>query len=168
LSRIKFPEQLKTCKVGELGKLISLDRVPEAKCLRRKIEQIVNQEKAEELSKVLCHEWMDKEEPAFFYIDDHVRVYHGSLANLPKRNVSREKLCLAGTTEFWVNNELGLPYMVVTEVRSSDIINALLHSHRAQQPVRPRESGVEHPVCHDHERHGCVDSRQRCGVCGRR
>ena len=28
LSRIKCPEQLKTCKVGELGKLLGLDRVP--------------------------------------------------------------------------------------------------------------------------------------------
>ena len=114
LSRIKCPEQLKTCKVGELGKLIGLDRVPEAKCLRYKIEQIVNQEKADELSKALLHEWVDKDDAAFFYVDGHVRVYHGHLAHLPKRYVSREKLCLSGTTEFWVNNELGMPLMVVT------------------------------------------------------
>ena len=44
LSRIKCPEQLKTCKVGELGKVIGLDRIPEAKCLRDKIGQIVNQQ----------------------------------------------------------------------------------------------------------------------------
>lgn len=113
LSRIKCPEQLKTCKVGELGKLIGLDRVPEAKCLRNKIEQIVQQEKSDELSSVLFAEWLSKEDTAFFYIDGHVSVYHGSAANLPKRFVSREKLCLAGTTEFWVNNELGMPYMVV-------------------------------------------------------
>jgi len=114
LSRIKCPEQLKTCKVGELGRLIGLDRIPEAKCLRYKIEQIVNQDKADELSRALLHEWVDKEGDAFFYIDGHVRVYHGRLARLPKRYVSREKLCLCGTTEFWVNNELGMPLMVVT------------------------------------------------------
>ena len=113
LSRIKCPEQLKTCKVGELGKLIGLDRVPEAKCLRNKIEQIVQQEKTDELSSVLFAEWLSEEDTAFFYIDGHVSVYHGSAATLPKRFVSREKLCLAGTTEFWVNNELGMPYMVV-------------------------------------------------------
>lgn len=50
----------------------------------------------------------------FFYIDGHVRVYHGDLATLPKRFVSREKLCLSGTTEFWVNDQQGLPLMVVT------------------------------------------------------
>jgi hypothetical protein len=114
LSRIKCPEQLKTCKVGELGKLIGLDRIPETKCLRYKIEQIVNQEKADDLSAALLHEWVDKNDAAFFYVDGHVRVYHGHLANLPKRYVSREKLCLSGTTEFWVNNELGMPLMVVT------------------------------------------------------
>lgn len=34
LLRIYNPEQLKTCKPGELGKLMGLDRVPEVKCLR--------------------------------------------------------------------------------------------------------------------------------------
>ena len=134
LSRIKCPEQLKTCKVGELGKLLGLDRVPEAKCLRSKIEQIVNQKKATEFNQALSQDWIDKEEPLFFYIDGHVRVYHGHLANLPKRYVSREKLCLAGTTEFWVNNELGMPYLMVTselneklkEIILNQIIPALL------------------------------------------
>ncbi len=134
LSRIKSPEQLKTCKVGELGKLLGLDRVPEVKCLRSKIEQIVNQKKATEFNQALSQEWIDKEDPLFFYIDGHVRVYHGHLANLPKRYVSREKLCLAGTTEFWVNNELGMPYLMVTselneklkEIILNQIIPALL------------------------------------------
>jgi hypothetical protein len=115
LSRIKCPEQLKQCKVGELGRIIGLDRVPEVRCLREKISEIVNQKKNDDLSQVLLHEWMNKEEDGFFFfIDGHVRVYHGSLASLPKRFVSREKLCLPGTTEFWVNNELGMPFMVVT------------------------------------------------------
>ncbi len=50
----------------------------------------------------------------FFYTDGHVRVYHGAQANLSKRFVSREKLCLSDTTEFWVNEESDLPLMVVT------------------------------------------------------
>jgi hypothetical protein len=135
LSRIKCPEQLKTCKVGELGRVLGLDRVPEAKCLRSKIEQLVNQHKAEEFNQVLSRQWIEKEEPMFFYIDGHVRVYHGHLAILPKRYVSREKLCLAGTTEFWINNELGMPYMVVTgelnekfkDILLTQVLPILLH-----------------------------------------
>jgi len=45
LCRIKNPEQLKQCKVGELGRLIGLDRLPETKNLRSKLHQIVGQKK---------------------------------------------------------------------------------------------------------------------------
>lgn len=127
LNRIKCPEQLQSCKVGELGKLLGLDRVPEARCLRHKIEQIVEQQKASELSHALSQEWINKEEPSFFYIDGHVRVYHGYQATLPKRFVSREKLCLAGTTEFWVNNEIGIPYLVVTSELNEKLKDVILN-----------------------------------------
>ncbi len=126
LSRIKCPEQLRSCKVGELGKLLGLDRVPEAKCLRYKIEQIVEQHKASEFNQALSQEWISREEASFFYIDGHVRVYHGYQANLPKRYVSRERLCLAGTTEFWVNNEMGIPYLVVTSELNEKLKEVLL------------------------------------------
>ncbi len=114
LSRIKTTEQLKTCKPGELGKIMGLDRVPEAKCLRAKIQQIVSQGKAQEFNRLLSRQWIKAEGTAYFYIDGHVRVYHGCQARPTKKYVSRQKLCLAGTTEFWLNNELGLPYLVVT------------------------------------------------------
>jgi hypothetical protein len=116
LSRIKTPEQLKQCKVGEFGKLLGLDRCPETKCLRRKIEQIVALGKAQDYNTVLFHHWLQAsdEDTFYFYVDGHVRVYHGKQGNLPKKYVAREKLCLPGTTEYWVNDELGMPYLVVT------------------------------------------------------
>jgi hypothetical protein len=115
LSRIKTPEQLKNCKVGELGRILGLDRCPETKCLRKKIGEIVSQSKAQEYNAALARDWLSEEgdEPFYFYIDGHVRVYHGRQATLAKKFVSREKLCLAGTTEYWINNELGMPYLVV-------------------------------------------------------
>lgn len=116
LSRIKTPEQIKQCKVGEFGKLLGLDRCPETKCLRRKIEQIVAQGKAQQYNTVLFHQWLQSrdKDSFYFYIDGHVRVYHGRQANLLKKYVAREKLCLPGTTECWVNDQLGQPYLVVT------------------------------------------------------
>jgi hypothetical protein len=33
-----------------------------------------------------------------------VRVYHGDQTKLPRRYVSRERLCLRGTTDYWVNH----------------------------------------------------------------
>lgn len=114
LCRIKNPEQLKKHPPGELGKLLGLDRIPEVGYFRTKIKQITDQSKSDELHADLFR-WYAAEMPElFFYIDGHVRVYHGDLASLPKRFVSREKLCLSGTTEFWVNDQQGLPLMVVT------------------------------------------------------
>jgi hypothetical protein len=114
LCRIKNPEQLKTHPPGELGKLLGLDRIPEVGYFRKKIRQIVDQEKTDELHSCLLHSWVAAMPEMFFYIDGHVLVYHGDEANLPKRFVSREKLCLSGTTEYWVNDQTGLPLMVIT------------------------------------------------------
>lgn len=114
LCRIKNPEQLKNYSPGELGKLLGLDRIPEVRYFRKKLKQITDQSKADELHTVFFRTWVDQLPEMFFYIDGHVRVYHGDKATLPKRFVSREKLCLSGTTEFWINDEKGLPLMVLT------------------------------------------------------
>lgn len=114
LCRIKNPEQLKQRKVGELGALIGLDRVPETRCLREKIGQIISQHKAREYNTVLFNYWLGDANEFFFYIDGHVRIYYGHKANLPKKYVSRQKLCLNATAEYWVNNVQGLPYLVFT------------------------------------------------------
>ena len=113
LSRIKNPEQLKNCPPGELGKIIGLDRIPQAKCLREKITFITDQGKAREFQNDLAKSWIETDECIYFNIDGHVRVYNGSKANLTKKYVSRQKLCLTGTTEFWVNDPNGLPIMNV-------------------------------------------------------
>ncbi len=114
LCRIKNPEQLKKHPPGELGKLLGLDRIPEVGYFRTKIKQITDQSKSDELHADLFRWYAGEMPELFFYIDGHVRVYHGDMAKLPKRFVSREKLCLSGTTEFWVNDQQGLPLMVVT------------------------------------------------------
>ena len=154
LSRIKTPEQLKSCKPGEFGKILGLDRVPEAKCLRNKIQQIVSQERSQEFNRMLSRQWIETEGTAYFYIDGHVRIYHGSQANLTKKYVARQKLCLAGTTEFWLNNELGTPYLVVTGELNEKLKDVILEKfipilledtsdlfpeeELAQDPKRPR------------------------------
>lgn len=125
LCRIKNPEQLKKLPPGELGKLLGLDRIPEVGYFRAKIKQITNQSKSDELHAELFRWYAGVMPELFFYIDGHVRVYHGGLANLPKRFVSREKLCLSGTTEFWVNDQQGLPLMVVTGELNEKIKSAI-------------------------------------------
>jgi len=89
LSRIKNPEQLKTCNPGELGKIIGLDRIPGTKCLRERVDFICQQDKAQQYAKELSLRWIEEEYCLYFYIDGHVRVYHGAKAKLTKKFVSR-------------------------------------------------------------------------------
>lgn len=115
LLRIKNPEQLKQCKPGELGKVLGLDRVPEVRCLREKIKLLTGQGKSRELGLKLADLWHGQmpDGDLFLSIDGHVRVYYGDLANLPAKYVSRQKLCLNATTEYWVNDVAGMPVMMV-------------------------------------------------------
>lgn len=114
LCRIKNPEQLKQLSPGEFGKLLGTDRVPESKCLRSKLKQISGQGQASGWNRGLASRWNDEEKNEFYYIDGHVQVYYGHAATLGKKHVSRQKLCLPGMQEFWVNNKQGLPYFYVT------------------------------------------------------
>lgn len=114
LCRIKSIEQLKHFSPGELGKLLGLDRIPEARCMRGIIKEITVQERASQWNAYLSEQWINQEDTCIYYIDGHVQVYHGHLANLGKKHVSRQKLCLPGMVEFWVNNADGLPYFYVT------------------------------------------------------
>ena len=114
LCRIKSAEQLKHHSPGELGKLLGLDRIPEARCLRGIVKELNVQERASQWHAYLSEEWISQEDTSIYYIDGHIQVYHGHLANLGKKHVSRQKLCLPGMAEFWVNNADGLPYFFVT------------------------------------------------------
>jgi hypothetical protein len=114
LCRIKNPERLKHISPGEFGKLLGLDRIPEAKKLRQKLVQIVKQQRAVYWNRDLAKTWVAEEENVFYYIDGHVQVYSGKNATLGKKHISRLKICLPGMMEFWINNAEGLPYFVVT------------------------------------------------------
>lgn len=127
LLRIKNPEQLKQCPPGELGKVLGLDRAPEVKTVRRKVSLIVAQRRAASFQSALLQKWTHDEPCVVFYIDGHVRVYSGSEANLGKKYVSRQKLCLAGTNEYWVNDRTGLPMMCVIGELNEKLREAIEH-----------------------------------------
>lgn len=147
LRRIKNPEQLKYHSPGEFGKILGLDRVPEAKCLRSKLRQLCEQGASEAWNMALAKRWAAHEENEFYYIDGHIQVYSGYKATLGKKHVSRQKLCLPGVQEFWVNNPEGLPYFYVTgqvnekllETLKTEIIPRLL----TQMPARYTEKELQ-------------------------
>lgn len=136
LCRIENPEQLKQHKPGELGRLIGLDRVPELKCLRQKINQLVAQNQGKKLNEKLVKQWLPENDDILLYADGHVSIYNGYMANLPVKYVSRQKLCLSANTDFWLNDQGGLPLLVFTGDLSeklqhaieSNLITQLVHS----------------------------------------
>lgn len=115
LCRIKTIEKLRGHAPGEFGKLLGLDRIPEVRCLREKIDALSASDAAEVWAGHLSRYWMnaDPEAAGVLYVDGHVRVYHGGLSKPPRRYVSRERLCLRGTTDYFVNDIIGRPFFVV-------------------------------------------------------
>jgi len=59
------------------------------------------------------------------YVDGHVRLYHGKQTQLPRRYVSRQRLCLRGTTDYWVNDALGQPFFSVERPIDHGLLEAI-------------------------------------------
>ena len=141
LCRIKSFEQIKHHSPGEFGKLVGYDRIPEVKKLRGMVKEITSQKKADNWMASLSQDWIGDENPQLYYVDGHVQVYHGYLANLGKKHVSRQRLCLPGVMDFWVNASDGSPYFYITadvnekmaEMLTDEIIPQLIELH----PVSP-------------------------------
>jgi transposase/cell division protein FtsB len=127
LCRIKAVEQLQYETPGELGKLMGLDRIPEVRCLRKKMSQLSQDEAPQLWAGVLSQEWMERspELAGTLYTDGHVRLYHGKQTQLPRRYVSRQRLCLRGTTDYWVNDALGQPFFSVERPIDQGLLEAL-------------------------------------------
>ena len=128
LSRIRRPEGLRHTPPGEFGCVIGLDRVPEVRTLREKITVMAETGNPAAWMQELAATWMagDPEEAGYLYLDGHVRVYHGAAAQLPKRYVSREHLCLRGTTDYWINDALGRPFFVVSKAVTGGLGDTLV------------------------------------------
>ena len=129
LCRIKTTEKLRGHAPGEFGKLLGLDRVPEVRCLRQKMDELSAEDRAERWAAYLSQYWMQQEPESVgaLYVDGHVRVYHGRLTKLPRRYVSRQRLCLRGITDYWVNDALGRPFFVVEKEIDPGLLNTLRH-----------------------------------------
>jgi hypothetical protein len=132
LVRVRSLEGLRYEPPGEWGKLLGLDRIPEVRTMREKLTQLCAPPGVTaQWSSTLAREWMQAQaesEPqsaGVFYADGHVRVYHGHLTNLPRRYVARERLCLRGTTDYWVNAMDGRPFFVVTRPVDAGLLAVL-------------------------------------------
>jgi hypothetical protein len=128
LARVPSLEALRYEPPGEWGRLLGLDRIPEVRTLRAKLEVLCEEAKAvREWSGKLAQEWMaaQPESAGTLYIDGHVRVYNGKLTQLPRRYIARQRLCLRGTTDYWVNAMDGQPFFAVTQAADPGLLQTL-------------------------------------------
>jgi hypothetical protein len=134
LARVRFIEDLRYQPPGEWGKLVGLDRIPEVRTLREKLGHLCAAAgTAAAWSGELAREWMQAQSDAdsaadrlgVYYADGHVRVYHGALTALPRRYVARQKLCMRGVTDYWVNAIDGRPFFLVSRPVDPGLIEVL-------------------------------------------
>jgi len=153
LARVRSIESLRYCSPGEWGKLLGLDRIPEVRTLRKKLKLLTQDEAPTLWSRELSADWMRADQASLFYVDGHVRVYTGDKANLPRHYVSRQKLCLSASADYWVNALGGQPFFVVhqdvdpklIQVLQTDIVPRLLR----EVPNQPTYEQLEaHRLLH--------------------
>ena len=116
LLRIKRPEHLKERDPAVFGRVLGLDRAPEVKTLRRRIAHLAARHRAVELGAELARRRVDQRGHlmGFLYVDGHVRAYHGQRDIASRAYVTRRRLAMPATTDYWVNDRSGDPLFVIT------------------------------------------------------
>jgi hypothetical protein len=127
LLRIKNPEQLTSHAPGELGQLLGLDRAPEVKTLRRKLDEMGQRRLARHLHQRLAERWAaaEPDQLGLLYVDGHVRPYHGRKHALPKHHVPQRGRPMPGTQDFHVNDARAEPLFVVTAEATEGLLTMM-------------------------------------------
>ncbi|MEV8182927.1 putative transposase [Specibacter sp. NPDC078692] len=102
----------------ELGRVLGLDRAPEVKTFRRRISQLAESGKVQELIAALAKHHLAGTGPggedlaALLYVDGHVRAYQGT-KKIGRLYSTRLKFPVPATEETWVTDANGAPVFVV-------------------------------------------------------
>jgi len=149
LARIPSIEQLRYVAPGEWGHLLGLDRIPEVRTLRAKLEVLCAElGRAARWNTELAKLWMTEQTPVgeagmAFYVDGHVRVYHGPLTKLPRHYVARQRSYLRATVDYWVNALGGEPFFYVNKEVDPGLVKVLredlLPWLEANAPLSPQQ-----------------------------
>jgi len=126
LLRIKRPEGLKERSPQAMGRVLGLDRAMEVKTLRAKLKRLASMGRAAAFGQALAKRRiaLHGKTLGFLYVDGHVRVYSGK-QDLPKAHVTRLRIALPATTDYFVNDERGDPLFVVTAPANAGLTSML-------------------------------------------
>jgi hypothetical protein len=124
--RVKQLEQSKVLSCGEVGRTLGMDRTPCVQTLRDRLSDFSDVGDVREWSLDLSRYWMQNDGVnGVLYVDGHVNIYYGKSVEMPKRYVSRMRLCMSGSTDYWVNGAIGEPYFVVHKTVNEGLIKTL-------------------------------------------
>ncbi|MGH8988646.1 MAG: putative transposase, partial [Acidimicrobiales bacterium] len=86
----------------DVGRLLGLDRVPEVSTLRRRTAELAQMGRSTELIEGLARHHLDAHDEAsgIFYLDGHVRAYHGG-REVQKAHVARIRLAMPAESDTW-------------------------------------------------------------------
>jgi len=126
LLRIKRAEGLKEYSPVDIGRLLGLDRACEVKTLRRKLSCLAVKNKAHTFAAELAKTRLKKREKSlgFLYVDGHVRVYNGG-RTLSKGYVTKKRLAMPATTDYWINDQEGDPIFVITAPANEGLVKMM-------------------------------------------
>jgi hypothetical protein len=126
LLRIKRPEHFKEHNPQELGHVVGLDRMPEVKTVRRKVDQMAAQNLARELMGAMAERRIaeDPDRVAFLYVDGHVHPYYGKHP-LAKAKKPQHQVAQPAATDNWVHDAYGEPLLVVTSEMNEGLTQVL-------------------------------------------
>ena len=91
-----------------IGRLLGLDRAPEVNRLRFRMAELAGEQKSDELVMALAkrHIAAHPETVGLFYVDGHVRAYHGK-KDLGKAHVARMRIAMPAEIDTWVTDSFG-------------------------------------------------------------
>lgn len=126
LLRIKRAENFKEYNPRELGHVIGLDRVPEVKTVRVKVEELAARGLAREVMQAMAQQRIDEDPDrvAFLYVDGHVHVYYGK-SPLAKTKKPQHQVAKPAATDNWVHDAHGEPLLVVTSEMNEGLTQVL-------------------------------------------
>ena len=116
------------CRIdpADLGRLIGADRAPEVKTVRRRMSELAAQHRSGQLLAGLAARHLDERAEAvgIFYIDGHVRAYHGK-HDVSKHHLARMRLSMPAEEDTWVNDACGDGLLVWQAPAATSLVGEL-------------------------------------------
>jgi len=110
----------------DLGRLVGLDRGPEVSTVRRRMEELADMGRADQLIDGLARHHIEAhgEASGIFYVDGHVRAYHGG-REVPKAHVARIRLAMPAELDTWVCDANGDGVLVWSASPGASLVGEL-------------------------------------------